>query len=167
MDRIASRVIEYYAGHEPAGSQIMHTQSVAHLTRLIAQGEGMTGRICQLQEIAAWLHDIGCPAARQKYGSSKPVYQEQEGKRLVHEWLDADPDFTSEEVDWLADVVGGHHRWREASRLGFQPLYEADLIVNLLEGYYAPELAQRFVKSGAVSTHTGKRLFQTLFFIPT
>jgi hypothetical protein len=163
IDTIALRVVEYYAEHEPIGEQIVHTQSVAHFTRLIAKGEGMPARDCELQEIAAWLHDIGCPPSREKYGDSKPPHQECEGKALAHEWLDGDPNFTGEEANWLADAVGGHHRVTEAKRLGFEPLYEADLIVNLFEGYYAPEMAQRFVDSGAVSTATGQMLFRKLF----
>jgi hypothetical protein len=163
IDTIALCVIEYYAKHEPTGTQIMHTQSVAHFTKLIAAGEGMAADVCELQEIAAWLHDIGCPPARKKYGNSRPPHQECEGKLLVHEWLDGSPEFTQEEVEWLADAVGGHHRPTEADRLKFKPLYEADLIVNLFEGYYKPEMAQRFIKSGAVSTRTGKMLFQQLF----
>jgi hypothetical protein len=162
-DTIALRVMTYYAEHEPAGSQIMHTQSVAHFTKFIATAEGMAANACELQEIAAWLHDIGCPPARLKYGDSKPPHQEQEGKLLVHEWLDGSSDFAPQEVEWLADAVGGHHRVTEARRLNFHPLFEADLIVNLFEGYYPPELAQKFIESGAVSTQTGIKLFQKLF----
>jgi hypothetical protein len=143
----------------------MHTQSVAHLTKLIATGEGMAANAVELQEIAAWLHDIGCPPSRLKYGDSKPPHQEQEGKLLVHEWLDENSDFTPQEVEWLADAVGGHHRLTQARRLHFRPLFEADLMVNLFEGYYPPRLAQKFIDSGAVSTQTGIKLFQELFNI--
>lgn len=161
--RLSQRVIEYYADNEPAASQIMHTQSVAHLTRLIAEGEGLDKGKCEMLEMAAWLHDIGCPPARLKYGDSKPPHQESEGKRMVHEWLDKDPDFTADEASWLADAVGGHHRVTEAHRLHFEPLFEADLIVNLFEGYYKPDMAQHFVSSGAVSTAMGLALFEKLF----
>jgi hypothetical protein len=163
INAISLCVVEYYAKNKPTGSQIMHTQSVAHFTKLIAAGEEMPANVCELQEIAAWLHDIGCPPARERYGDSLPPHQESEGKRLVHEWLDNSSEFTPKEVKWLADVVGGHHHLTEAVRLEFKPLYEADLIVNLFEEYYKPEMAQRFIDSGAVSTRTGKRLFQQLF----
>lgn len=161
--RLSQRVIEYYADNAPVASQIMHTQSVAHFARLIAEAEGLDSKTCEMMEEAAWLHDIGCPQARQKYGDSKPPHQECEGKRMVHEWLDNDPDFTAEETSWLADAVGGHHRVTEAHRLHFEPLFEADLIVNLFEGYYKPDMAQHFVNSGAVSTSTGLALFEKLF----
>lgn len=166
MDRtikLSQRVIEYYADNEPAASQIMHTQSVAHLTRLIAEGEGLDQRKCEMLEMAAWLHDIGCPPAMLKYGDSKPPHQESEGKILVHEWLGNDPDFTANETSWLADAVGGHHRATEARRLHFEPLFEADLIVNLFERYYKPDMAQHFVSSGSVATATGLALFGRLF----
>lgn len=161
--RLSQRVIEYYADNKPTASQVMHTQSVAHFTRLIAEAEDMDCKKCEMLEMAAWLHDIGCPPARQKYGDSKPSHQECEGKDLVHEWLDNDQDFTAGETEWLADTVGGHHRVSEAKRLHFEPLFEADLIVNLFEGYYKADMAQHFVNSGAVSTTTGLALFGKLF----
>lgn len=159
MDRlsyIAEKVVGYYAVNPPTAGQIMHTQSVAHFTRLISDGD-------EMQELAAWLHDIGCPPARAKYGNSNPPHQEAEGKLLVHEWLDGDNLFSPKEVEWLADAVGGHHRLTEARRLHFEPLFEADLIVNLFEGYYPMESAKRFIESGAVSTAKGLQLFKTLF----
>jgi len=159
MNRLAltsERVIKFYAENPPTARQIMHTQSVADFTRLIADGD-------EMQVTAAWLHDIGCPPAMKKYGDSKPPHQESEGKRLVHEWLDGGYLFAQQEVDWLADAVGGHHRLNEARRLHFEPLYEADLIVNLFEGSYPMEDAKHFVESGAVSTPKGLELFGILF----
>lgn len=159
MDRltqISERVIKFYAENPPIGRQIMHTQSVAHFTHIISSGDEML-------IMAAWLHDIGCPPAIKKYGDSKPPHQEAEGKMLVHEWLDGNEMFSQQEVNWLADAVGGHHRQTEAKRLHFEPLYEADLIVNLFEGYYPMEDARRFVDSGAVSTTKGLELFRILF----
>ena len=158
---ISSRVISFYAETPAAGRDIMHTQSVSHFTRMISEAEGMSDTECEIHEISAWLHDIGCPVARDKYGTSRPPYQEEEGRALVHEWLDGDDSFTKDEVDWLADVVGTHHRVAESKRLHFEPLYEADLIVNIFEGSYKDP--QSFVDSGAVSTNTGLKLFRELF----
>ena len=75
-DRISSKVIEFYAGEEPAIAQIQHTQTVASYTRMIAAGEGIEGRMLDLMETVAWLHDIGCPDARRCYGDSLPVHQQ-------------------------------------------------------------------------------------------
>lgn len=47
-----------------------------------------------------------------------------------------------QEAQWIVDVVGAHHNAVKAETLGFEVLYEADLIVNLFEGYYPVELRE-------------------------
>ena len=82
-DCISRRVTEYYVANPPAAEQITHTQSVAAYTRLIAAGEGWEYGRVELVEMAAWLHDIGCPVARKLYGNSLPVHQQEEGRKLT------------------------------------------------------------------------------------
>ena len=38
-------------------------------------------------------------------------------------------------------MVGSHHNVQKTIELGFETLFEADLIVNLFEGYYSAEEA--------------------------
>lgn len=160
-DKIARRVIDFYTQNPPVEEQIVHTQAVANYARLIASGEGMDEQAVDLHEVSAWLHDIGCPAARLKHGNSNPPYQMEEGRRIVKEWLKDDPNLANEEKLWLAETVGSHHIFKKAKELHFEPLFEADLIVNLWEGYYNKEHASEYEKM--VTTKTGLTLFRSFF----
>lgn len=160
-DEIARKVIDFYAANPPVWEQIIHTQAVASYARLIAAGEGMDEKQVNLHEIAAWLHDIGCPAARKLYGNSQPVHQQTEGEKLAVEWLAPIKELPESEKQWLAKVVGTHHEQHAAHSLHFEPLFEADLIVNLIEGYYAMEKAPSLYEK-MVTTATGKALFEEI-----
>lgn len=158
-DGIARKVVDFYAGNAPVWEQIVHTQTVASYTRLIAVGEGMDEEKVDLMEIAAWLHDIGCPSARELYGNSQPVHQQEEGRRVAEAWLEGVDGLSEEDKKWLVEVVAHHHQLPSASELHFEPLFEADLIVNLIEGYYELKKAPHFYDHFLV-TPTGKRLFE-------
>lgn len=159
---IAKRVIDYYATTPPVMEQIVHTQAVASYTRLIATMEGLEQQQVDLLETAAWLHDIGCPNARIRYGNSRPLYQQSEGQKLVGEWLQGEADLTNNEKEWLVQVVGHHHQRPAALKWHFEPLYDADLIVNIWEGYYAMEKAESQYKK-LICTESGKHFFDTFF----
>ncbi len=161
-DSIARRVVDYYIGNPPTYEQIVHTQAVASYTRLIAVGEECDSHRTDLLEIAAWLHDIGCPEARRQYGDSRPLHQQETGRCMVSEWLKEEAALTEEEKVWLADVVGSHHQLPAARRLHFEPLFEADLIVNLIEGYYAMDKAADYLET-MVTTPAGRSLYKSLF----
>ena len=66
------------------------------------------------------------------------------------------------EIDWLVKVVGTHHQLPMAKEYGFEALFEADLIVNLMEGYYPKEKAALYEKN-MVRTASGKALFELFF----
>ncbi|MDH6358371.1 HD domain-containing protein [Parabacteroides sp. PF5-9] len=161
-DRLALEVVGYYARQEFADKHIIHTQAVANYTRLIAVGEGMDENQSALQEIAAWFHDIGCPESYKKFGNTLPVNQQREGYILTQEWLKDEADLSSKEKEWLADVVATHHQFKSANELGFLPLFEADLIVNLLDGYYS-EGQEQHLYDKLMQTKTGKELFEKIF----
>lgn len=161
-DRIISKVIEYYATMPPVNEQIVHTQSVANYTRIIAVNEGMSEHQTELLEISAWLHDIGCPNARRIHGNSRPMYQQEEGEKLVCDWLKDEKQISDEEKEWLAQTVGHHHQRPKALELHFEPLFDADLIVNLWEGYYDKECAESKYQK-LVCTDSGKHLFNLFF----
>ncbi len=168
-DIVSLRVCDYYKEHGPVCSQTAHTMAVASLTRQIALMQGCDEREVDLLEMAAWLHDIGCPTAIEKYGDSSPVHQQTEGERIVREWL-ASPDgfadwgivvseLTEEEKQWLASVVGTHHQQKHAIELHFGPLFEADLIVNIKEGYYGRSQANRLYDTMMLSD-AGREMFR-------
>lgn len=161
-DMIARRVVDYYIDNPPVYEQIVHTQAVASYTRLIAVGEEPDAHRVDLLEVAAWLHDIGCPEARRLYGDSRPMHQQETGCRMAAEWLEAVDGLTTEEKSWLAAVVGSHHQLPAARKLHFEPLFEADLIVNLIEGYYDKAKAGEYLDK-MVTTATGKALYRRLF----
>ncbi len=170
-DIISRRVCDYYAVHEPSASQIAHTMAVSALTRQIALMQQRTERDTDLLEAAAWLHDIGCPDAVSKYGNSLPVHQMAEGERITEEWMrqtegcegwqEAVDQLSNEEKHWLARVVGTHHQRGEALNLHFEPLFEADLIINLREGYFGTSQAAHLFDTMTISEE-GREMFRRL-----
>ncbi len=141
---------------------ILHTQEVVSYTRLIASGENLSERQVDLLEIAAWLHDIGCPKSKEIYGNSLPTNQQNVGRDVVSEFLESFTELSQEEKTWLVDVVGTHHRVDSAQSLAFMPLFEADLIANILSGYFPRENAEQLYTRN-VKTKSGKALFKTIF----
>src|SRR5574344_2860759 len=108
IDLLARKVIDFYASSD--ATQIAHTQCVASYTHQIASAEGWPAREAMLLECAAWLHDIGCPAAVEKYGNSKPEYQMSEGRRITPTLLKDFDELTPQEKQWITDVVGTQDR---------------------------------------------------------
>ncbi len=160
VDKVAEYVLEYFMKEDPA--QIAHTQCVASYTHYIAVCENLPERETDLMEMAAWLHDIGCPASKKKYGNTMPVHQEEEGRIEAERLLKDIDELAENEKEWIADVVGNHHRRSEVDRLKFAPLFDADCIVNMTEGYYPKENAEAILEK-AVSTKCGKEIFRKLF----
>ncbi|MDL2277938.1 hypothetical protein LJC57_05025 [Parabacteroides sp. OttesenSCG-928-G07] len=161
-DKIAQRVISYYAEQEYADKHILHTQAVANYTRLIAVENGADQYAADLQEIAAWFHDIGCPIAYKTYGNTLPEHQQKAGKQITTEWLSNETGLTETDKEWIAQVVGTHHQFHSAKALHFEPLFEADLIVNILEGHFERERAKSLYEK-LVTTKAGRNLFAIIF----
>ncbi len=128
---------------------------------MIAVGEGLSEVQVQQLEAAAWLHDIGCPRSCEKYGNSLPVNQQAVGREVTRELLSDTKEISAKQLDWLVEVVGTHHQAGSATELDFQPLFEADLIVNILSGYFTMEQAPNLYRT-LMKTESGKRLFNTL-----
>lgn len=162
-DKLIQRVTNYYAQYGNGAPEIAHTQSVALYTRLIAFADNRAPLEIDLLEIVGWLHDIGCPASRRLYGNSRPVNQQHEGRLIVNEWLKDENWLSVDEKAWLSDVVASHHQYKSARLLHFEPLFEADLIVNLAEGYYNRSMAHLYYEK-LMNTAYGKQLYQQLFF---
>ncbi|MFI3290290.1 MAG: HD domain-containing protein [Opitutales bacterium] len=162
-DEIALGVIEYYSQFpEFMRSDVLHTQEVVSYTRLIASGENLSERQVDLLEISAWLHDIGCPKSKCIYGNCLPKNQQCVGEEVAKEFLEPFDGLTQEEKDWLANVVATHHKLDFAKSLNFMPLYEGDLIANILSGYFPRDKVPALFKT-FVHTKTGKALFKKIF----
>lgn len=158
-DKAAKMMIEHYALYPSTMREdILHTQEVAAYTRMIAVGERMNERAVDLLGVAACFHDIGCPLSRERYGNSLPVNQQKVGMEVTKCLLGEVDFLTDDEKNWVAKVVGTHHQYRYALELCFEPLFEADLIANLLSGYFAKEKAAHLY-SAMMTTNTGKSLF--------
>ena len=163
--KLSLRVLDYYMKHNDGTSQVIHTQSVVSYTGLIAVGEKLDQHVVNLLEISAWMHDIGCPSSYALYGNSLPVNQQTEGRIITESWLNDTTELTQAEKKWLVDVVGSHHEFDSAKQLCFEPLFEADLIVNLIEGYYPMEKAGHLYRT-LIRTESGKKLFKTVLKDP-
>lgn len=162
INDIANLVIKYYSKYPSIMREdILHTQEVVSYTRMVAIGEGLSQKEVDMQEIAAWLHDIGCPRSKEIYGNSLPQNQQRVGKDVARELLEDITYLTEDEKEWIMNVVGTHHQFAESQRLSFTPLFEADLIVNILSGYYKKEQAENLYKT-LITSKTGKCLFSTV-----
>ena len=161
IDKITLRVMELFA--EEDATQIAHTQCVAHYTQILAKMEKCSQEQTETLVAAAWLHDVGCPSARAKYGNSLPINQQTEGERIVNEWAEDYQEWSSERWTLISKIVGFHHQYQKMKELHAEVLYEADLIVNLFEGYYPLDNAHHYYNT-IVTTDSGKLLFEMLFF---
>jgi DNA-directed RNA polymerase subunit RPC12/RpoP len=79
---------------------------------------------------AALLHDVGIKPAEEKYGSSEPRYQEQEGPPVARGIL-LKLGFQMRDIDEVCDIIGHHHCPRARETANFRVLYDADVLVNL------------------------------------
>ena len=163
VDRLECRMLKYYTLKDP--SQIVHTLCVREYTRLLARQEGYAAHQVSLLEIAALLHDIGCPQSKEKYGNSLPFNQEREGAVIAAEWLQQEVGLESSEREWVVAVVGSHHQFKRSRELGFQVLFEADMIVNIQEGYYDRSQLWHYYDK-MITTLSGQRLYRLLFGDP-
>ena len=81
---------------------------------------------------SAYLHDIGIREAERRHGSTGAKYQELEGPPIAREILQK-LDAQEPLIEEVCDIVGHHHHPRDDETVNFKVVYDADLIVNLLE----------------------------------
>ena len=104
--------------------------------------------------LSSIFHDIGIPEAKRKHGSSAPKYQEMEGPSVARSLM-AKLDIRSDILERVCYIVGNHHTYENIDGLDFQILFEADMIVNLQEGWTGldrSELRSRVEKSSFTSS---------------
>ena len=61
--------------------------------------------------MAASLHDIGCPRAKELSCNSLPVNQQNVGREVTREFLPDYKELSQADKDWLENVVGTHHQY--------------------------------------------------------
>lgn len=152
-DRVAQEMERYFG---PDKKRINHARQVARYARLISEVEGGNMGVILL---AAYLHDIGSHEAERRYNSTAPKHQEEFGPPIAREIL-SKVGFKNGIIDEVCDIIGHHHHPREQETLNFKILYDADLIVNLLEGQQKnPMTRERLEKVVQKSffTATGKQ----------
>lgn len=159
VTRLHKEVISYFAQTDL--TQIEHTETVHNFAQLIARLEKCDEHKQDLIEMSALLHDIGCPNSKLKYGNTNAPNQEKEGKPMAEAMLASYP-IPETDKALIAQVVGSHHHLNVLKTLGFEILAEADLIVNLLEGYYSIEQAQHLYEH-FVNTESAKELYRHMF----
>jgi len=155
-NKIFQDVINYFT--ETDKSQIPHTVCVVYYTHIISQIEKIPERESLLMEISAILHDVGCPNSKKKFGNTLPHNQETEGALLVPIFIDKFINkkvITKKEAEWLTTVVGSHHNHLSAKKYSFEPMADADMIVNNQEGYYNKK---NFDIQKALYTESAKKL---------
>ena len=158
-NQVLNDILEYYARIDM--SQIDHTLKVAYLTRRITEKEGYSKQAADILETSALLHDIGCPNSKLKYGNTLPANQEKEGMIVAKEILSDEKysDIDEEIKARIINIVGAHHQKNKAIELKFLPLFEADAIINMTEGYFKnSDIARRLLTS-----HTSLELFDKLY----
>jgi len=149
-------VINYFK--ETDKSQIPHTVCVVYYTHIISQMENIPERKSLLLEISAILHDVGCPNSKKKFGNTLPHNQETEGALIVPIFLKkfiTEKIIKEEEGEWLKTVVGSHHNHLSAKKYSFEPMADADMIVNNQEGYYD---GKKFDIQKTLYTESAKKL---------
>ena len=158
-ERVACEMRRYFGDDE---KRIRHAEKVAQLAEQIAQGEGADMAVVLT---TAYLHDIGIPDAERMYNSCAAKYQEQLGPLTARGILQG---MHAEEhlVDEVCDIIGHHHHPRSVETPNFMALYDADLIVNILEGdIEKPRERDKLAAliDACLLTAVGKRVAQKVF----
>jgi len=169
-------VQEYRREHRPTVAQVMekmiafsdgNIHDIDHLIRVwtyaktIGEREGLDADTQYILEIAAITHDIACPLCRRKYGNTNGKLQEEEGSRMVRDFL-SDGGLSSEQIDRVAYLVGHHHTFHGIDGIDYQILIEADYIANASENGYSREKTAGFMNQ-IMKTASGKRLLEAVF----
>ncbi len=158
VNSLAWRIVNHLGVAEV--SLIARTLQVQGYTRMIAVAGCPDFRRVGLLEIAALLHGVVCPPARVRSAEALP-YREKEGETAARRWLADYPGLNAAEVSFIARAAGAHRQYKTARRLGFEPLFEAVLAVDFLEGREPCEQLPECRKM--VTTVAGRSLFETLF----
>ena len=147
---------------------IDHLIRIWTYAKIIGELEDLDTDTQFILEVAAITHDIACPLCREKYGNTNGKHQEQEGARMVRDFL-ADTGMDAGQIERVAWLVGRHHTFSNIEGPDYQILIEADYIANASENNYSEANIRNFLDRIA-GTASGKRLIEEIFLghtVPT
>lgn len=147
--------------YDPDGPNIHHLMSVHAYSRMLAMMEKVDAHTLFITETAAYLHDIGVKASKEKYGNSQPQHQEAEGPLVARKLLEK-YSLPKEDVERICFIIGHHHTYKAIDGIDFQILVEADYIVNLMEGYCKRDSLPA-MKKNVFKTDSGKYMLEQMF----
>jgi putative nucleotidyltransferase with HDIG domain len=108
---------------------------IAHALQVTAYAEELLAYIDADPTVtltAAYLHDIGIPAAERIHGSCSGSYQEELGPSVAREILSG-LDASAELIETVCAMIGKHHTPGGVDSPEFRILWDADALVNLDE----------------------------------
>lgn len=158
VSQIMEKMISFSKGNI---HDIDHFLRVWSYAKTIGELEQLDSETQFILEIAAITHDIACPLCREKYGNTNGKYQEEEGARMVREFL-SDSDLTQDQIERAAFLVGHHHTFTGIEGVDWQILAEADYIANASENNYSKQNIQNFADK-IMKTDAGKRICSEVF----
>ena len=152
------KMIAFYQGNL---HDINHFLKVWAFARTIGEQEGLDEQTQRTLELAAVVHDIACPACREKYGNANGKYQELESPPLVEKFFEGMPveRWMAERISWL---VAHHHTYTNVEGLDYRILLEADFLVNAGEGGLS-RAAIETMRQNVFRTETGIRLLDSVY----
>lgn len=163
IDKVMLAMIEFSKGNL---HDIAHLQKVHSFASLIGRQENLSDKEQLTLELAALVHDIGCPICREKYGHTQGPFQEKEGALLVPDFLKTYAKELEDEVICKVQYLVAHHH--SFHLIGndriFQILVEADYLVNAHESSY-PIDKIAFVSRELFKTKTGLHLLNKMYKI--
>ena len=152
------KMIAFYQGNL---HDINHFLKVWAFARTIGEQEGLDEQTQRTLELAAVVHDIACPACREKYGNANGKYQELESPPLVEKFFEGMPveRRMAERISWL---VAHHHTYTDGEGMDYRILLEADFLVNAGEGGLS-RAAIETMRQNVFRTETGIRLLDSVY----
>lgn len=153
-----AKMIHFLQGNQ---RDINHFLTVWGYARTIGRLEGLDDETQQALEVAAIVHDIGCPYCRLTYGSIAGPLQEKEGAVIAADFL-ADMGLAESQTARVCHMVGHHHTVRAIDGIDLQILIEADFLVNASEGQMKAEAVERF-RDEVFRTPHGIALLNSIF----
>ena len=116
-------------------NQINHALKVLNYAEEIYHGENLKDNyLYNVIILTTAFHDIGIPEAIKKHGSAHPKYQELEGGPIARKLME-DLNIRKDILERVCYIISNHHSKDKIDSLDFQIQWEADLIVNLEEGW--------------------------------